>query len=120
MAASQRTKWDNRDDAQIVRQLPPLPRHAQRGPGEHFGTCHRHPPRLVPFEMTDLPNDKADVEEMKRWPTVFHGDLCGEHDWKCEAHDCREPADPSTLRDVRQYCQWHWSQQPRGRAPWAA
>ena len=49
--------------------------------GEHFGTCHRNPPRLVPFEMTDLDDRRADVEEMTRWPTVFCGDLCGEHDW---------------------------------------
>jgi hypothetical protein len=88
--------------------------------GEHFGTCHRHPPRLVPFEMTDLPDHAADLEEMTRWPTVFRGDLCGEHDLKCETRDCREPADPSTLRDARHHCHWHWSQQPVGRAPWAA
>jgi hypothetical protein len=86
--------------------------------GEHFGTCHRNPPRLVPFEMTDLDDLRADVEEMTRWPTVFCGDLCGEHDWKCETRDCRERARPREFGPS--LCAWHESQQPRGRAVWAA
>ena len=59
---------------------------------EHFGTCHRHPPAHVPFDMADLPNTEADREEMKRWPTVFRGDLCGEHAWRCQARGCHEAA----------------------------
>ena len=34
--------------------------------GEHFGTCHRHPPAHVPFELADLDDLKADVEKMTR------------------------------------------------------
>jgi hypothetical protein len=87
---------------------------------EHFGTCHRNPPRLVPFELGDLDDRRADAEEMRRWPAVFCGDLCGKHEWRCEARDCREPARQHTLGDTRLYCYRHWARQPSGRSVFAA